>query len=556
MPVSRRALDLEDYINIARRHSGWIFGPLYAGLVISIVVAYSLQNVYEAKATMQIQPSQISENLVQTTINQHLEERIQQMQSSVTSRQSLSQLIQSPNLNLYAAERAKEPLEDVEDDMRKDINIAINPDSITKRGVSVFSITFKYPKRREAHDTVQALVTQFINESTVSQRSQQNTLRDFFNDELSQAKADLDKRNDALTQFRKNNEGRLPEQVSMNIAALTSLQNQVDADERELGRLANEKLTIETHIKLLNSQLGMADLLVDETPPSVSSPVYRQNEELAQINKQIETEELQLQQLRQTFKDTYPDIRGYVNHLAVLKKRRDDLLAAQEKDRAAEAAKPPAEQKKPTNVKMLMARRATEDDIAKDNSLLLNNQHDQEYRRKDIERLSKEIEGYRARLAATSVLEAEYADLERDAQAATDKYEKLQKQQDLTRENSELVSRGATEVLELLDPPTVPQKPSSPKRPLIVAGGAAVSLIIGLALAGLQEAKDSSLKNLKDVRAYTNMPVLCSIPLLENTLLVKRKRRITYLAWSAAVIVGILAVGGSLFYYFSVIQNT
>jgi hypothetical protein len=80
--------------------------------------------------------------------------------------------------------------------------------------------------------------------------------------------------------------------------------------------------------------------------------------------------------------------------------------------------------------------------------------------------------------------------------------------------------------------------------------------MLGLALAGVQEARDSSLKNLKDVRAYTNLPVLCSIPLLENTLLVKRKRRITALAWSAAVIIGVLAVCGSLFYYSSVIANT
>ena len=62
-------------------------------------------------------------------------------------------------------------------------------------------------------------------------------------------------------------------------------------------------------------------------------------------------------------------------------------------------------------------------------------------------------------------------------------------------------------------------------------------LALGLGLAGLQEAKDTSLKNLKDVRAYTNLPVLSSIPLLENTMLVRRKRRIAYLAWSAAVIV-------------------
>ena len=67
----------------------------------------------------------------------------------------------------------------------------------------------------------------------------------------------------------------------------------------------------------------------------------------------------------------------------------------------------------------------------------------------------------------------------------------------------------------------------------------------------MQEAKDSSLKNLKDVRAYTNLPVLSSIPLLENTLLVRRKRRIAYLGWSAAIIVGMLGISVSLYYYYS-----
>src|SRR5207244_2354636 len=102
---------------------------------------------------------------------------------------------------------------------------------------------------------------------------------------------------------------------------------------------------------------------------------------------------------------------------------------------------------------------------------------------------------------------------------------------------------------------SLPTTPVSPNRWLIVGGGLAASFILGLALAGIQEAKDTSLKNLKDVRAYTNLPVLCSIPLLENTLLVKRKKRITYLAWSAAVIFGIIAVCASLFYYFSVTVN-
>jgi hypothetical protein len=70
-------------------------------------------------------------------------------------------------------------------------------------------------------------------------------------------------------------------------------------------------------------------------------------------------------------------------------------------------------------------------------------------------------------------------------------------------------------------------------------------------LAAAQEVRNTSLKNLKDVRAYTNMPVLSSIPLLENALLVRRKRRLVWLAWSSAVIIGCILMTGSMYYRFS-----
>src|SRR5438874_10471296 len=90
--ISRRSLDLEDYIDIARRHAAWILGPVFAGLVIAIVVAFCLPNTYISQATMQITPAQISESLVPSTLTQQLTDRISQMQNQILSRTSLSPL--------------------------------------------------------------------------------------------------------------------------------------------------------------------------------------------------------------------------------------------------------------------------------------------------------------------------------------------------------------------------------------------------------------------------------------------------------------------------------
>ena len=77
-----------------------------------------------------------------------------------------------------------------------------------------------------------------------------------------------------------------------------------------------------------------------------------------------------------------------------------------------------------------------------------------------------------------------------------------------------------------------------------------LGLVAGIVLAGGREMKNTSLKNLKDIRAYTNLPVLSSIPLLENALLVRKKRRLFWLAWTSAIIIGSIAMSSSAYYYY------
>ena len=45
------------------------------------------------------------------------------------------------------------------------------------------------------------------------------------------------------------------------------------------------------------------------------------------------------------------------------------------------------------------------------------------------------------------------------------------------------------------------------------------------------------------------MVVLGSIPLLENDLVVRRRRRITWLGWTVAILVGLAVMAASVIYY-------
>jgi hypothetical protein len=62
--------------------------------------------------------------------------------------------------------------------------------------------------------------------------------------------------------------------------------------------------------------------------------------------------------------------------------------------------------------------------------------------------------------------------------------------------------------------------------------------------------KDTSLKNLKDVRAYTQMSILGSVPLLENDFVVRRRRRLAWLGWTTACLGAAVVMSGSVVYYY------
>ena len=72
-----------------------------------------------------------------------------------------------------------------------------------------------------------------------------------------------------------------------------------------------------------------------------------------------------------------------------------------------------------------------------------------------------------------------------------------------------------------------------------------------MGLAFGRELRDMSLKSLKDVRAYTRLTVLGSIPLLENDFVVRRRRRMAWLGWSAAFLIGVLLMSGAVIYYYT-----
>jgi uncharacterized protein involved in exopolysaccharide biosynthesis len=552
--VSRRPPDVEDYIDMLRRYRSWIIGPTFAGLVISTVVAFLWPDTYISTAVMRITPQQVPEKLVGTSVTTQMGERLQQMQTEILSRGSLSEIIQKPSLDLYKKERQKLPMEDIVQEMKnKYIRLVPLADSGTgsRRYASAFAISFSYTDRYKAQAVVRELVTKFTEQNVTVQRNQASLTTNFLKDELKAAKEKMDRLDAEIIKFKQANNGKLPEQAQANAQAMQTYNMQLMSANSALNRAINEKTLLEQEMAShKNRENVLAAGLTETVPGTTTAAVVAQNPRLAQLNLAISSERAKLARVKEIKGSGHPDVADAELAIQQIERERDDL----EKREAAQTVVSPGSTTSarvvtnPTVARELDILRQTIDSTR--NRIISKEQEIKGYEKERAE-YERIIGLYQRKLEDAPLQERQYNALLRDFDLARQDYADMTKRHDASETAQNLEEHKAGENLEVLDPATLPEQASEPNRLAWAGLGVAAGLGLGIVLAAAQEVRNTSLKNLKDVRAYTNMPVLSSIPLLENALLVRRKRRLVWLAWSSAVIIGCLLMTGSMYYRFS-----
>jgi polysaccharide chain length determinant protein (PEP-CTERM system associated) len=541
--IPRRALDVEDYIDILRRHKGWIFGPFLLTLVASVVGVYLWPDSYESVALIKIVPQQVPQNMVQSSITQDMSDRIASMATTVLSRNVLITIVN--NFDLYKRERLRMPMEDVvENIMRKDIHITPVMAGGNGRNVPAFTVSFKYDDRLMATRVVQELDSRFISANTSDRNTATNESKDFFKEQAEQAKKEMDAIEQKLTQFRAVNNGRLPDQVEQNVRQLTGLQSTFSFLTSSRNRAENDKQMIEANLRI---EKGRKAELTREVPQTAAAAaVAPKSERLQEAERDVRTLEDSLASARQRFTDEYPDVKSLRNRLDIAKKRRDEVTQeeAEAKKIMAQPGQPIVNRQDRVNLIEMDANieRLQSQSAAKDLEMA---QYDSQ-----IKQVQASMNRIESQINSAPLGEQQYSDLLRERDMAKEKYVNLSGKLSLAQISQDLESRGQGDHLELLDPPSVPQTPTEPKRPLVIGMGAGLGLLLGIVMAGAREMKDTSLKNLKDVRAYTQIAILGSVPLLENDFVVRRRRRMAWLAWTTACLLAVVTMAGSIVYYY------
>jgi uncharacterized protein involved in exopolysaccharide biosynthesis len=524
---------------------------------MAVAVAYLWPDTYVSTAVLRVVPPQVPEAYVPTNVNLEMSQRINSMAQTILSRGTLTNIVNT--YGLYPRERARRPLEDIVEQMRlKDVRVS-SVVSVTqtteRRSVPAFQISYAYENRAMAQKVCADLVSRFINENTRDRANQSVFTTQFLKDQLESARKDLENYEKRLADFRTRNIGRLPDQMQSNLQTLNAMEARMSNLNGSLSRINQEKLLLESQMRIAKDQLNALEQQGETVVTSDGVPVVARNERLIQFEKDIQNLELQLAAMRETYRENHPDVQRMMKALHVLKQNRDALLKQEEtkKAEAPKAAPTPA----PARVYSAATVREARDleaAVRRYQSQIEAKDLELEETQKEVGRVAAAIKNLQQRIEVTPLGEKEYLETMRERDMARDRYLELSRKRSISAMSTDLENRQQGETLELLDPASLPMTPTEPKREIIVAIGSAMGLFLGLVLAGMREMKDTSLKNLKDVRAYTQLTVLGSIPLLENDLVVRRRRRLAWLGWSTACIAGVLVMSGAMYYYYFVVK--
>jgi protein tyrosine kinase modulator len=480
--MAQRELTQADYMAILRRR--WVLITVLAlvGAPLAYGVSRFLPNRYKSQTLVLVEPPTVPTDFVKPVITTEINERLATMQEEILSRTRLEPIIHQ--YGLYSGDVNRVPPDALVARLQKDIEITpIEPMAETRSQVLPgFHIIVTLDNPRTAQEVCSAITHMFIEESIRLRQQRSEDTTEFIAQQLVDAKAKLDEQDSRLAAFKSHYIGSLPDEEQGNLNLLMGLTSQLDAATQALARAQQDKSFAES---MLTQQLGAWQAGQSGTSPET-------------VDMQLTALQTQLANLQAKYTDDYPDVIKTKNAIAALQKR----LAESDPPKASSDTKTSKTMSEPPQIAQLRASiHATEQMIAE--------------KTKEEAKIQQAIKVYQDRVQSSPAVEQQYKELTRDYQTALEFYNDLLKKRDQSSMATDLDRHQQGEQFKILDPANLPDQPSFPNRPAFALGGLGGGLALGLAIAFLLEARDTSFRTERDVEFALRLPVLAMVPSIE-----------------------------------------
>ncbi len=363
------------------------------------------------------------------------------------------------------------------------------------------------------------LASFFIDENVRASQEQSEATTLFLDSQARAAAQSLADQEAKLHAFEAEHEGSLPQELQSNIQILNGLQAQLQS---ALG--ARERaLQQQTYLNsLLNQYQSMG-------PDSlVGAPVA--------IDNQLQAARAALAQLRAKYTEDHPDIRTLKDNIARLEKLKKDMGAEAKENLESNSATP--------------AQVAAMTPLMQVQSELKSNKLEIQAVEAKTQQLQAAVQQYQQRITETPAVEAQMTGIMRDYDSTRKAYDDLMTKRGGSQLATNLERQQQGAQFRIIDPPSMPDKPSFPDRFKFSLAGLAVGIVLAVLFGAGMEFIDDRIRTEQDLVEAVALPVLVEIPPLPTEAEIRRARWGPWITAAATLLVAILIPMGIVYAWY------
>src|SRR6266478_6044541 len=318
MSVEFRPRKISEYLRSARRRKWLILLPTIAiGLAIAYVV-FRLPDVYESSTLIVVKPSTLPNSVVPTITEETLTRELTSISQVVTSRSSLQPLMEK--YDLFKEERLRgEPMELLIDSMRKQIKVEVN----TSRNdiTNGFNITYRGRDPKTTQAVASELASKYVDEQTKSTINGGASAKQFIEEQVRQAKEELDTIDGQRLTYLQQNMNNLPSQSQALVGRLTGLHEEQKALIAEQGRSRDLGSAYRSQLAdITKSYEQEIALSAENTTDPKTTQAWA---ELVRSRAQLESAQ---QVLLTQYKPKHPDVLANQSQIDAVKRSQDQMI--------------------------------------------------------------------------------------------------------------------------------------------------------------------------------------------------------------------------------------
>lgn len=473
-----QGVTISDILSALRRRLALMIFIAIAGTSLAITVALYLPPKYSATSKILVESQSIPLDMARTTVMSDPLERLRLIEQRLMARESLLEL--ADRLNLYPENSTASQSAKVEA-IREATQIDEIPVDERRRspGVSAFTITYESKDAATAARVANEFVSMVIEQNLRTRASNASETLDFFKTEVDRLLNELLTTETRITEFKNKYSDALPDSLDFRRTELAGLRDRMyELEQRE----------VELHER--RRELVQA---MDE------------GRDIALPGRELSPEEVDLQSLRRQlvqqrgiYAETHPEIRQLVAKIRALE--RSIVPGVGDASGDAESAQ------------------AALDESAGSHTLrqieLIENQ---------LALIAEQRASITDRKAALEGSIAQTPKVEMALNALNRRYANLQTQyQSTVAKQAEAATGEKLEVnrkserFEVLEQAQIPEKPISPNRKLIAAGGGAASAGLALGLVILLELINTRVRTSADLLRHLELRPVATVPMIRN----------------------------------------